>query len=110
MGLFLLRHILFYPPFSLMDAWFVGKAELKRPENKHLRRLSPPEGGAAFDRSREGTRDVTMNVVYNAKPAIENALRSAGWMMSNIVKNIGFSAEASKDYVASYEARGNGLP
>ena len=25
-------------------------------------------------------------------------------MMSNIVKNIGFSAEASKDYVASYEA------
>ena len=41
-----------------------------------------------------------MDVVYNAKPAIENALRSAGWMMSNIVKNIGFSAEASKDYVA----------
>ena len=28
-----------------------------------------------------------MNVVYNAKPAIENALRSAGWMMSNIVKS-----------------------
>ena len=46
-----------------------------------------------------------MDVVYNAKPAIENALRSAGWMMSNIVKNIGFSAEASSDYVASYEAR-----
>jgi hypothetical protein len=45
-----------------------------------------------------------MDVVYNAKPAIENALRSAGWMMSNIVKNIGFSAEASKDYVAPYEA------
>ena len=96
-----------------MSAWVLKQqliAELKRPENKHLRRLSPPEGGAAFDRSREGTRDVTMNVVYNAKPAIENALRSAGWMMSNIVKNIGFSAEASKDYVASYEARGNGLP
>ena len=28
-----------------------------------------------------------------------------GWMMSNIVRwGVGFSAEASKDYVASYEA------
>ena len=26
-----------------------------------------------------------MNVVYNAKPEIENALRAAGWMMMNVV-------------------------
>ena len=32
------------------------------------------------------------------------------WWLVGFVKNIGFSAEASKDYVASYEARGNGLP